>query len=54
MSPAEQNFRLDGMPNSEAVDIIKHSNINPDDLKLALDFASRKELEKLEENRVSS
>ncbi len=54
MSPAEQNFRLDGMPNSEAIDIIKHSNINPEDLKLALDFASRKELEKLEENRVSS
>ncbi len=54
MSPAEQNFRLDGMPNSEAVDIIKHSNINPEDLKLALDFASRKELEKIEENRASS
>ena len=53
MSPAEQNFRLDGMPNSEAVDIIKHSNINPDDLNLALDYASRKELEEIEKDKAA-
>lgn len=53
MSPAEQNFRLDGMPSSAAIDIIKHSNINPEDLKLALDYASRKELEKFEEQKAA-
>lgn len=54
MSPAEQNFRLDGMPNSEVIDIIKHSKIDPKDLKLSLDFASNKELERIEENKAAA
>ena len=51
MSPAEQSFRLDGMANSDALDIIRHAHLNPEDLNLALDFASRKELEQMEEER---
>ena len=54
MSPAEQSFRLDGMANSEALDIIRHAHLNPEDLNLALDFASRKELEKMEEERQTA
>ena len=51
MSPAEQSFRLDGMANTETLEIIRHAHLNPEDLNLALDFASQKELEKMEEEK---
>lgn len=54
MSPAEQNFRLDGMPNRETIAIIKHSHINPEDLNLALDYASQKELDEMKAEKESA
>ena len=50
-SPAEQSYILDGVSNHEAIEIIKQAKLNPEDLKIALDYASKKELERMEKEK---
>ncbi len=45
-SKAKQSVILNNMQNSAAVEVIKHTNINPEDVNVVLDFDSNKALER--------
>ena len=56
MAPAQQNYFLNGIKNKNSViiSIIRHVKIDVNKLNLALDYANRKEVERIEKDRENA
>ena len=54
MSPGQQNYFLNGIKNTIVLAIIRHTNIDPSKLELALDYASQKEVDRIMEEKENA